>query len=249
MDAASLRQQQLQMENLRADFRRIDELYKVGGVSRSQWEASKTSLDVSETAYRNLQRNTTLTSPISGVVTARNYDNGDMYSGAQPVLTVAQIQPVKLVINVSESQFTRITKGTKAEVELDVYPGETFEGTINLIHPTVNATTRTFAAEVRLPNADQRVRPGMFGRVKLNLGKTERIVVPDKAIIKQAGSGERYVYVCRDGRVLRRTVELGRRLGDRYELLSGLDGEADVVVDGQYQSAVKDSAQVEVVKN
>ena len=163
MDAASLRQQQLQMENLRADFRRIDELYKVGGVSRSQWEASKTSLDVSETAYRNLQRNTTLTSPISGVVTARNYDNGDMYSGAQPVLTVAQIQPVKLVINVSESQFTRITKGTKAEVELDVYPGETFEGTINLIHPTVNATTRTFAAEVRLPNADQRVRPGMFG--------------------------------------------------------------------------------------
>lgn len=249
MDAASLRQQQLQMENLRADFRRIDELYKVGGVSRSQWEASKTSLDVSETAYRNLQRNTTLTSPISGVVTARNYDNGDMYNGAQPVLTVAQIQPVKLVINVSESQFTRITKGTKAEVELDVYPGETFEGTINLIHPTVNAATRTFAAEVRLPNADQRVRPGMFGRVKLNLGKTERIVVPDKAIIKQAGSGERYVYVCRDGRVLRRTVELGRRLGDRYELLSGLDGEADVVVDGQYQSAVKDSAQVEVVKN
>ena len=113
----------------------------------------------------------------------------------------------------------------------------------------MNATTRTFAAEVRLPNADQRVRPGMFGRVKLNLGKTERIVVPDKAIIKQAGSGERYVYVCRDGRVLRRTVELGRRLGDRYELLSGLDGEADVVVDGQYQSAVKDSAQVEVVKN
>ena len=225
MDAASLRQQQLQMENLRADFRRIDELYKVGGVSRSQWEASKTSLDVSETAYRNLQRNTTLASPISGVVTARNYDN------------------------VSESQFTRITKGTKAEVELDVYPGETFEGSINLIHPTVNATTRTFAAEVRLPNADQRVRPGMFGRVKLNLGKTERIVVPDKAIIKQAGSGERYVYVCRDGRVLRRTVELGRRLGDRYELLSGLDGEADVVVDGQYQSAVKDSAQVEVVKN
>ncbi|ETK13387.1 hypothetical protein T235_02110, partial [Tannerella sp. oral taxon BU063 isolate Cell 8/11] len=61
MDAASLRQQQLQMENLRADFRRIDELYKVGGVSRSQWEASKTSLDVSETAYRNMQRNTTLT--------------------------------------------------------------------------------------------------------------------------------------------------------------------------------------------
>ena len=188
MDAASLRQQQLQMENLRADFRRIDELYKVGGVSRSQWEASKTSLDVSETAYRNLQRNTTLTSPISGVVTARNYDNGDMYNGAQPVLTVAQIQPVKLVINVSESQFTRITKGTKAEVELDVYPGETFEGTINLIHPTVNATTRTFAAEVRLPNADQRVRPGMFGRVKLNLGKTERIVVPDK-VASHGGAG------------------------------------------------------------
>ena len=132
---------------------------------------------------------------------------------------------------------------------LDVYPDETFEGTISLIHPTVNATTRTFAVEIQLPNRDQRVRPGMFARVTLNLGKTERIVVPDKAIIKQAGSGERYVYVFRNGRIFHRTVELGRRLGDRYELLSGLDSEADVVIDGQYQSAVKDSAQVEVVQN
>ena len=249
MDAASLRQQQLQMENLRADFRRLDELYKVGGVSRSQWEASKTSLDVSETAYRNLQRNTTLTSPISGVVTARNYDNGDMYSGAQPVLTIAQIVPAKLMINVSEGLFAALKKGSKADVTLDVYPDETFEGTISLIHPTVDAATRTFAVEIQLPNRDLRVRPGMFARVTLNLGTTERIVVPDKAVIKQAGSGERYVYVFRDGRIFHRTVELGRRLGDRYELLSGLDGETEVVIDGQYQSAVKDSAQVEVIQN
>lgn len=106
MDEANLKQTKFQLDNQEIEFKRMDELYKVGGASKSEWDAAKMALDIKETAYRNLLENTSLLSPINGVVTARNYDNGDMYSGGEPVLVVEQITPVKLLINVSETYFT-----------------------------------------------------------------------------------------------------------------------------------------------
>lgn len=195
MDAANLKQTKLQLDNQEIEFNRMDELYKVGGASKSEWDASKMQLDVQRTAYKNLLENTSLVSPINGVVTARNYDNGDMYSGGNPVLVVEQITPVKLMINVSESYFTQVKKGEPVDVKLDVYGDEIFKGTINLIYPTIDAATRTFPIEIKLDNRDQRVRPGMFARATLNFGTADNVVVPDLAIVKQAGSGDRYV-VC-----------------------------------------------------
>ena len=201
MDAANLKQTKLQLDNQEIEFNRMDELYKVGGASKSEWDASKMQLDVQRTAYKNLLENTSLVSPINGVVTARNYDNGDMYSGGNPVLVVEQITPVKLMINVSESYFTQVKKGAPVDVKLDVYGDEIFKGTINLIYPTIDAATRTFPIEIKLDNRDQRVRPGMFARATLNFGTADNVVVPDLAIVKQAGSGDRYVYVYKDGKV------------------------------------------------
>ena len=181
MDAANLKQTKLQLDNQEIEFNRMDELYKVGGASKSEWDASKMQLDVQRTAYKNLLENTSLVSPINGVVTARNYDNGDMYSGGNPVLVVEQITPVKLMINVSESYFTQVKKGAPVDVKLDVYGDEIFKGTINLIYPTIDAATRTFPIEIKLDNRDQRVRPGMFARATLNFGTADNVVVPDLA--------------------------------------------------------------------
>ena len=233
MDETNLKQTKIQLDNQELEFKRIDELYKVGGASKSEWDASKMQLDVKKTAYKNLLENTSLQSPINGVVTARNYDNGDMYSGGEPVLVVEQITPVKLLINVSETYFTKVKKGTPVDVKLDVYGDEVFTGTINLIYPTIDATTRTFQVEIRLDNKDQRVRPGMFARATLNFGTAENVVVPDLAIVKQAGSGDRYVFVYKDGKVSYNKVELGRRMGTEYELKSGVPDNSQVVVAGQ----------------
>lgn len=235
MDPASLKQTKLQLENQRLEFKRIDELYKVGGVSKSDWDAVKTALDVTETAYNNLLENTSLLSPISGIITARNYDNGDMYSGANPVLTVEQIKPVKLMINVAESYFAKIKKGTSTSIKLDVFGEEEFIGKVSLVYPTINAATRTFPVEITLDNKDSRVRPGMFARVTLNYGTVNNVVVPDLAIVKQAGSGDRYVYVYKDGKVSYNKVVLGQRLGAEYELVSGVPDNAQVVIAGQIQ--------------
>ena len=199
MDEANLKQTKFQLDNQEIEFKRMDELYKVGGASKSEWDAAKMALDIKETAYRNLLENTALLSPINGVVTARNYDSGDMYSGGEPVLVVEQIMPVKLLINVSETYFTQVKKGAPVAVKLDVYGDEPFEGYISLVYPTVDPNTRTFPVEIKLANKDRRVRPGMFARATLNFGTKNNVVVPDLAIVKQSGSGDRYVYVYKDG--------------------------------------------------
>ena len=195
MDATSLKQAKIQLDNQEIEFKRIDELYKVGGASKSEWDAAKMNLDIRETSYKNLLENTSLLSPINGVVTARNYDNGDMYGGGEPVLVVEQITPVKLYINVSEGYFTKVKKGAPVSVKVDVYGDEEFEGKISLVYPTIDPATRTFPVEIQLVNRDQRVRPGMFARATLNFGTQDHVVVPDLAIVKRAGSGDRYVYV------------------------------------------------------
>ncbi|MBP3668923.1 MAG: efflux RND transporter periplasmic adaptor subunit, partial [Bacteroides sp.] len=234
MDAANLTQLKLQLDNQEKEFNRVDELYKVGGASKSEWDAAKTNLDVRRSSYENLLENTQLVSPLNGVVTARNFDNGDLYSStAMPVLVVEQITPVKLMVNVSEPNFPKVTKGMPVTVKLDVYEGEEFEGKVSLVYPTIDAATHTFPVEVTLANGNQRVRPGMFARVTMNFGTKNHVVVPDMAVVKRAGSGDRFVYVFNNGKVSYNKVELGRRLGTEYELISGVENNAQVVIAGQ----------------
>ena len=245
MDAANLKQLTLQIENQKVDFARIKELYAVGGVSKAEFDNAKMSLEVAETQYNNIMENTQLMSPIDGIVTARNYDNGDLYSGAA-ILTVEQIRPVKLLVNVSENYYSKVEKGDKATITLDALPGESFTATVSLKYPTINASTHTFPVELTLANKDEKVRPGMFARAELNFGTENRVVVPDVAIVKQPGSGERFVYVYENGKVTYVKVELGQRLGDAYELISGVADGATVVVAGQ--GRLSDGVEVRVEK-
>ena len=90
MDETNLKQTKIQLDNQELEFKRIDELYKVGGASKSAWDAQKTQLDVNRATYKNLQENTQLLSPITGIVTARNYDSGDMYRTDSSGQTVDQ---------------------------------------------------------------------------------------------------------------------------------------------------------------
>ena len=247
MDAANLTQLKLQLDNQETEFKRVDELYKVGGASKAEWDAAKTNLDVRRSSYENLLENTQLVSPLTGVVTARNFDNGDLYTSTQmPVLVVEQIAPVKLMVNVSEPNFPKVSKGMPVKVKLDVYEGEEFEGKVSLVYPTIDAATHTFPVEITLANANQRVRPGMFARVTMNFGSKNHVVVPDMAVVKRAGSGDRYVYVYNNGKVSYNKVKLGRRMGTEYELISGVDNNSQVVIAGQNRLA--DDVEVEVIQ-
>ena len=233
LENSALVQSKAQMDNAKIEYDRTDELYKIGGASKSEWDARRLQYEVAKASYENLLENTTLVAPISGIVTARNYDKGDM-TGGLPVLVIEQIRPVKIMINISESLFAKVRKGMKVYVTLEAYGDEQFTGTISRIYPTINNSTRTFAAEVTIPNNDERIRPGMFARVTLPYGKNVRVVAPDRAVNKLMGSGDRYVYVLEaDGTVRYAKVELGRRMEAEWEILSGLEDGQTVVVKGQ----------------
>ena len=117
---------------------------------------------------------------------------------------------------------------------------------MSLIYPTVDAMTHTFPVEVIVANEDLKIRPGMFARATLNMGTLNHVVVPDLAIEKRSGSGDRFVYVYNNGKVSYNKVELGQRLGDRYELISGVPNGAQIVIEGQ--SKLSDGKEVEVKK-
>lgn len=241
------------LHNVQLNYDRAVELYKIGGGTKQNVDAmeiqlvnAKNALATAERTLRHARENTVLTSPISGVVTARNYDPGDL-TGNLPILTVARAQPVKVVINVSEGDLPHVRKGMPAVIKFDTYGDEEFSGTVTTIMPTVDAQSRTFGVEVTMPNANNKILPGMFGRVTLNLGKADRVVVPDKAVIKQTGSGDHYVYVYnQNGTVSFNKVELGQRLGDSYELISGVESGSQVVINGQ--SRLANGVKVQVSK-
>ena len=234
MDDVNLAKTRMQYVNDSTELARLTELYNIGAVSQADYDMAKLALNITKKTYNNLAENTYLRSPISGVVTARNYDKGDMYSMAQPIFVVEQITPVKMLVNISESLFTQVHKGMEFDITVDAYPNEVFKGTVNLLYPTVNAATHTFPVEVICENKDQRLRPGMFARVTATFGTNHSIVVPDVAVVKQQGSGEHFIYVLNaDNTVTYTKVELGRRLGNRYEILSGINEGDKVVTDGQ----------------
>ena len=232
LDASSLKQLKMQIEHQKLEFNRTDELYKVGGASKAEWDNAKLQLDIMETQLKQMTENIQLVSPINGVVTARNYDDGDMYGSGGPVLTIEQLNPVELVINVSEVFYKQMSKGMPVEVTLDAYEGEVFSGKVSTVYPTIDKVTHTFPVEVTIANPANKVRPGMFARATVNFGDVERVVVPDQAVVKQIGSGDRYVYVYKDGKVSYDKVQLGRHMGEFYEIISGVEPGSDVVVAG-----------------
>ena len=246
LDASNLQQLKLQLENQKIEFSRTSQLYQVGGASKTEYDNAKLQLDVLSTQLRQLMQNTQLVAPISGVVTARNYDSGDMYSSVNPILTIEQTNPVKVMVNISEIYYKQVFKGMPVDIQLDAYGDETFYGKVTIVYPTIDQATHTFPVEVTISNPEQKVRPGMFARATVNFGDKNHVLVPDEALVKQIGAGDRYVYVYKGGKVSYNKVELGKHIGTKYEILSGVNPGDEVVIAGQ--SRLANGKEVEVVK-
>ena len=243
MDKTQLLQAQLQLQNQAVELERLKTLYESGAISKSDYEAVELAYNVAQTQVENLEENTVLRSPVNGVVTARNYDAGDMYAMASPIYTVEQIKPVKLLVGISESDYSKVKKGDSVTITADAVPDKTFYGKVGKIYPTIDPATRTFTVEVVVDNNNSALRPGMFARAKISFGVNNNVVIPDVAVVKQQGSGERFVYVLNeDGTVTYQKVVLGVRMGTEYEVLEGLSDGAKVVTGGQIR--LKDGIKV-----
>ena len=246
MDRLQLEQMELQVQNDDIEYERLKGLYAEGGVSQSDFEAAELNYKVRKTNLANLRENTILRSPITGFVSARNFDAGDLYSMSAALFTVQQVTPVKLLVGISESEYTKIKKGDTVSITVDAIPDKTFTGKVERLYPTIDAATHTFKAEVTVPNTDRVLRPGMYARVTVNFGSRHSVIVPDQALVKQEGTGTRFIYVLKaDNTVSYLPVTLGRHMGQEYEILSGVEEGETVVVKGQ--STLRDGVKVNVL--
>ncbi len=246
MDRLQLDQLALQIQNDNVEYERLKSLYQEGGVSKSDFEAAELGYKVRKSNYQNVEENTILRSPVTGYVTARNFDVGDMFAMSAPLFTVQQVVPVKLLVGISESEYTKVKKGDAVSLTVDAIPGRTFHGKIERLYPVIDAATHTFKAEVVVPNADRVLRPGMYARVLVNFGSHNSVVVPDRALVKQEGTGTRFIYVLQeDGTVKYLPVKTGRHMGAEYEITEGLQDGWKVVVKGQ--AALRDGVKVNVL--
>ena len=246
MEATQASAAQIQLADAKTNFARMDELYKVGGISKAQWEQAKSALEQAKLSYGNASENTLLRSPISGFVTAKNYDNGDVTSPAQPILVIQQVSPLKVVVNVSEQYYTRLKPGLEAHLSVEALGEQTFSGRITKVSPTVDATTHTVGVEIEVANKDQRLRPGMYARLSLDFGIRQALTISDKAIVRQAGSGIRYVYVLKEGKAVYREVELGELQDGRYEALRGIEPGEQLIISAP--SRLKNGTAVKLAK-
>ena len=249
MDQTQLNTTRINLASTKTEFERVSALKQSGSISQQVYDQTKAGYDQLVETEKFQEQNTFVKAQFAGVISAKNYEDGEMYTGA-PILTLTQINRLKAIINIPETYFPLVKQGMKVEVESDIYPGETFPATIEIVYPTIDPQSHTFQAKLNIPNSNEKIRPGMYVRTHLAVGEVDAIVVPYQSVLKLTGSNDRYVFVA-DGNTARRVaVTLGQRFDDRIEIIpieaDALKAGDNLVVTGQ--ARLVDGVTLEIVE-
>jgi RND family efflux transporter MFP subunit len=250
MDDTQLAQAKIQYQLTRDNYIRLKPLYETGSISQSQFDQVKASYETAEKTYQLLLANTQFRAPFSGIVTAKRLNEGEVFLlapggvGAPSIVSIMQINPLKLILNVSENNLKDVKLNQTVEIKSDIFPNEVYKGNISRINPAINQNSRTFEVEVRIPNPDEKLKPGMYVRAKIIIGKSEGIIVNRSSALKQLGSTAYYGYIVKDSIAKRVELTLGKEFDSLVEILSGLNEGDTLVTRGQ--GLLKDGSKVEI---
>ncbi len=240
MDHTNLESARINIANLETNYKRLETLKKTNTIADQQYDEVKAAYDVAKVSYRFLVDNTELKAPFSGIITGKYFEDGENFSGApntqvgkSAIVTIEQLNRLKALIGVSSSYFPQIKRNMKVNVTCEIYPDIVFEGEVYNVYPTIDNATKTFTVEVKINNPDLKLRPGMFSKIELNLGKGKSIFVPTIALIKQTGTDDMYLFVNKNNIAKRQRVKTGRMIDDKTEILEGVNKGDEIIVVGQ----------------
>jgi len=250
MDQTQLNTTRINLNSTKVELDRVTSLKASGSISEQVYDQTKAGYDQLVETERFQNENTFVRAQFSGIISAKNYEDGEMYTGA-PILTLTQISRLKAIINIPETYFPLVKQGMKVDVRSDIYPDKTFPATIEIVYPTIDPASHTFQAKLNIPNGSEKIRPGMYVKTTLALGQIDAIVVPYQSVLKLTGSNERYVFTNHDGTAHRVAVTLGQRFDDRIEIIPVIPGDLkegdQLVVTGQ--ARLVDGSKLEIVEN
>jgi HlyD family secretion protein len=234
-------------------FERADALFKRTLISQQALDDAKTALQAKRAGYdaalqnaRNLRasipgaeaamklagrqlRDTELRAPFDGVVEKRLVNLGELVKAQMPVMTIVRLDPLKVTAEIPEKMAPWIAGGRPVELHVDAYPGRPFTGKVTRISPAVNTSSRAFPFEAMVPNPDAALKPGTFARVHVESGKVDDVLtLPYSAL--QYRYGVNRVFVVAGDRLAMRELQVGERLGDRIEVVAGVNAGEQVAV-------------------
>ena len=219
MDQTQYKTTKISFANLGIEKNRVEMLLKTGSATQQQMDQLEAQYNSTKEQLEFLEANTYFKAPFAGVILAKNYEDGELYSG-QPILVLSQIDKLKALVAIPETYFPLMKEGMKLTLTTDIYPDQVFPATIEVVYPSIDASSHTFQVKVVIPNGKNLLRPGMYVTTTIGLGKANAIVAPYQAVEKLVGANDRYVFLNENGRAKRVAVELGQRFDQEIELIS-----------------------------
>lgn len=247
MDQNQYKTTKLTFENLKVEYDRVKILHETGSISDQTYDQTKLSYDQTKESLDFLNQNTFVKAPFVGVISSKNYEDGELFGSTSPIVTLTQIHVLKALINIPESYYPYVKEGMPLEISSDIYPDKTFPTTIEIVYPTIDATSHTFSVKLKIPNSNEVLRPGMYVHTVLDLNNSEAIIAPYQAVLKLTGSNERYVFLNKNGKAKRVAVKLGQRFDEKIEIISSGIKEGDELVTSG-QSKLVDGVKLDVKK-
>ncbi len=246
MDQTQYKTTKISLANLEIERNRVKQLLKTGSATQQQYDQIVTQFNSTKEQLDFLQTNTYVKAPFSGVISAKNYEDGELYSG-QPILVLTQIDKLKALVAIPEAYFPQFKAGMKLTLTSEIYPDKVFPATVEVVYPTIDAASHTFQIKIVIPNSKNLLRPGMYVTTTIGLGKANTIVAPYQSVEKLVGANDRYVFINENGRAKRVAVELGQRFDQEIEIIAPeIVPGVELVTTGQHK--LVDGVKINVVE-
>lgn len=235
-------------EVAQANYERALHLIERQVITAAEYDRDRAALAAAEAQLLQLRTrldHTTIRAPLSGLVTEKRVETGDIIGAQNRLFTLADVDTMVVRVQVSELDVVQLRQGNAVSVLLDAFPGQPLAGRIRRIFPVADPNTRLVPVEVALRQDGQRIaRAGFLARVELALGTRDNVLlVPASAVVGDASSAA--VFIVEEGTALRRSVRTGLNSEGRVEILSGVKEGDPVVVAGN--NGLRDGATVRIV--
>ncbi len=246
MDQTQYKTTKISLANLETEKNRVEMLLQSGSATQQQLDQITTQYNSTKEQLEFLQTNTYVKAPFSGVISAKNYEDGELYAG-QPIVILTQIDKLKALVAIPETYFPKFKSGMKLSLTSEIYPDQTFPATVEIVYPTIDPASHTFQCKIVIPNSRNLLRPGMYVTTTIGLGKANALVIPYQAVEKLVGANDRYVFIVENGCAKRVSVTLGQRFDQDIEIIAPeIVPGVEVVTTGQHK--LVDGVKVNVVE-
>lgn len=252
---AALKQAEAALANLKIEFNRKEALLKEELVTRQQFDDVSTRLTVAAQDFDRAKvalslaeeklSKATISSPMKGIIQEKKVTSGDFIRASMPILSIVQIDPLKLSFTITEKDVGAIKTGQEVTFTVDPFPTKEFIGKLSIIYPSLDERTRTLKAEAVVQNSDMTLKPGFFAKVRIFTGAAkEAVVIPVTSILYE---GSKVRVFLREGDTAKeKFLKVGGKYGDMIEVIEGLNGGESLIVIGQNNLA--DGVKINVVK-